>query len=419
MSEGARKPGALEEFAGAHGLVYAERLDLPTSGDLLSEDDLSVRGAAAGILAGSERGALCYLHYTERSNDTTHERNRTAAVLRVPESIGFVPYLGTARMGSANHLVKSIELDGGGSLRVDQGANDAWLRELLSPAFSQWLRRNPDDFEWELADGVLCASREGHLRDPAALAALCADAAHIATTVREECLEEVETGEAKRSAAKSQSREKARDRLVDTLISRTTFANPPADVGSTRPQFREQLLRHPSTYVIALWMTLAIMLAVNIVGAGIYGLLLNLGNPGRAVIVYQVILFAIVAPLVLRSQVNGLSAELASRGFWREYMRTRQLTEEDPSLFAATHAKADLPGAPKRVMSGLLGGVDGALMLTGDGDKRGDVIALVAGETGPTAAASFDVSAPGPSTAALDGYVTRLASELRARSGAG
>ena len=248
------------------------------------------------------------------------------------------------------------------------------------------------------------------------LAALCADAARIATTVREECLEEVETGEAKRSAAKTEKPAKARDRLVDTLISKTTFANPPTDVGSTRPQFREQLLRHPSTYLIAFWMTLLIMLAVNIVGGGIYGLLLNLGNPGRAVIVYQVILFAIIGPLVLRRQVNGLSEELASRGFWREYMRTHALTEQDPTLFAATHAKADLPGAPKRVMSGVLGGVEGALMLTGDGDKRGDVIALVAGETGPTASAAFDVSAPGPSTTVLDDYVTRLAGELRSRA---
>ncbi len=416
MSDKARKPSALQEYAEANGLVYAERIGLPTSGDLLGEDDLSVKGTAAGILAGSERGALCYLHYTYRSNDTTHEANRTAAVLRIPESMGFVPYLGTARMGSGTHLIKSVELDGGGSLRVDEGVNDGWLRELLSPAFTQWLQRNPDDFEWELADGVLCTSREGHVRDQEQLAALCADAARIATTVREECLEEVETGEAKRSAAKTEKPAKARDRLVDTLISKTTFANPPTDVGSTRPQFREQLLRHPSTYLIAFWMTLLIMLAVNIVGGGIYGLLLNLGNPGRAVIVYQVILFAVIGPLVLRRQVNGLSEELASRGFWREYMRTHALTEQDPTLFAATHAKADLPGAPKRVMSGVLGGVEGALMLTGDGDKRGDVIALVAGETGPTASAAFDVSAPGPSTTVLDDYVTRLAGELRSRA---
>ena len=165
MSEGARKLSALREYAEAHGLAYAERIDLPKSGDLLREDDLSVKGAAAGLLAGSERGALCYLHYTYRSDDTTHEVNRTAAVLRVPESIGFVPYIGTARMGSGTHPIKSVELAGGGSLRVDDGVNDAWLAELLSPAFTEWLQRNPDDFEWELADGVLCVSRTGHMRD--------------------------------------------------------------------------------------------------------------------------------------------------------------------------------------------------------------------------------------------------------------
>ena len=158
------------------------------------------------------------------------------------------------------------------------------------------------------------------------------------------------------------------------------------------------------------------MLGVNIIGGGIYGLLLNLGNPGRAVIVYQLILLAIIGPLVLRSQINGTSQKLAAQGFWNEYARSHHLTLEDPTTFAATHAKANLPGAPKRVMTGILGGAERSLMLTGDGDKRGDLIALVAGENGPTASAPFDVSAPGPSTAALDSYVERLAGELGKQS---
>ena len=53
-------------------------------------------------------------------------------------------------------------------------------------------------------------------------------------------------------------------------------------------------------------------------------------------------------------------------------------------------------------------------MITGDGFRRGDVIAIVAGETGPVASADFEVSAPGASAKALDSYVERLAAELRA-----
>ena len=47
--------------------------------------------------------------------------------------------------------------------------------------------------------------------------------------------------------------------------------------------------------------------------------------------------------------------------------------------------KASLPGTPKRVMTGVFAGVPGSLMVTGDGLKRGDSIALVGGETGPIA----------------------------------
>jgi len=415
VSAGARKSSALQEYAEAHGLTYAKRIDLPTAGNLLGQGDLRIEGTAAGILSGSERGALCYLHYSYRSNDTTHDVDRTAAVVRVPESMGFAPYLGSGRMATTAHLVKSVDLDSGKSVWAADGANDSWLAELFSPAFTQWLSRNPDEFEWELSGGVLCASLKGHVRDETRLTALCDDTAHIAGRIREECLEEVELGQAKRTAAKPTKRQTATDKLAAAILEGTTFAKPPTDVASTRPQFRDHIVRHPSTYLTSLWFTLWIMLAINIIGGGIYGLLLNLGNPGQAVIIYQVILFAIVFPLVLRRRINGLSERLSTQGFWREWARTHDLTEEEPTTFAATHAKANLPGAPMRVYSGGFGGVQGWLMFTGEGDKRGDVIALVAGEQGPTAAEPFDVSAPGPSTAALDGYVTQLAAKLRSR----
>lgn len=418
MSGAARKPSGLQEYAKAHGLDYAKRIDLPRSGGLLEEDDLSVEGAAAGLISGKERGALCYLHYTYVSDDHTHEVDKTAAVVRVPESIGFLPYLGSGTTVVLGRDTKSKELDGGGSVRVSAGANDAWLTELFSPAFCEWLSRNPAGFDWELCDGVLCASRGGHIADEGELQALCDDTARIASTIREQCLQEVETGEAKRTAAKTTSNRKVGAKLSDAILARTTFDNPPSDIQSARPQFRHILVRHPTIYFNALWITLLIMIGVNIIAGGLYGLLLNLGNPGQAVIIYQLILFVIIFPLVLRSQINGMSSDLATNGFWREYIRTHHLTEEDPSSFAATHAKANLPGAPIKVLTGDLDDVQGSLMITGDGSKRGDVIALVAGETGPVASAPFDVSAPGISTTVLDSYAKRLADEIRKQQGA-
>ena len=301
-----------------------------------------------------------------------------------------------------------MKLDGGGSVRVADGVNDAWLVELLSPAFTDWLARSPDDFHWELADGVLCASRGGHLTAESELTRICSDAAHIATTVREESLEEVDSGGAGRSAVRP--KRKADDRLVEAILARTTFDHPPNDVAESLPQFRRLIVRHPSTYFISLFMTLAFMLVANVIGGGIFGLLLNLPSPGRAVLIFELCLFAIIGFFVLRSQINGTSRKLAIEGFWREYARTRGLRLEDPSAFAATHAKAEPPGRSRPgCMSGGLGGVDGSLMITGDGFTRGDSIALVAGPVGPMASAEFEVSAPGASAKALDAYVERLA----------
>ncbi len=414
MSAGRKDDNPLAEFAAAHGLEYADGVELPATGRLLSEDDLRQNGAATGDLAPGEPGTLCWVTYTYRFNDTTHTVKRTAAVLRVPESIGFAPYLGAAGLVALD--IKAVELDGGGKVMAAKGVNDGWLAELFSPAFAAWLGRNPDDFQWELSDGVLCVSREDHVTKEFELAALCNDAAHIATTIRDECLEEVETGEAKRTAAKAKE-PTGRDKVVSAVLAKTTFDHPPADVEATRAQFREAVVRIPGTYISAFLRTLLWMVAVNIIGGGIYGLLLNLPNPGMAVLIYQGILFVVIGYFVLRSQINGTAKQLAAEGFWQQYAKARGLTFEDPGSFAATHAKAELPGNPVRVMTGTFDGIPGSLLVTGDGLKRGDSIALVAGESGPTATADFDVSAPGPSAAALDQYAADLALDLKTRPG--
>lgn len=414
VTAGPTESSALAEFGRARGLALGVggRDDLPAQGALLTESDLAVATLVRGKLPGGEDGSLCHLTYTHRSNDHTRTVRRTAAVLRVPESIGFAPYLAGGGIESIRLGTRNVKLDGGGSIRADEGVDEAWLTELLSPAFAEWLARSPDDFHWELANGVLCASREGHLTGEVELSRLCEDAAHIAERVREESVEEVESGGARRSAAKR--KRDAEAVMAERMLAGTTFETPPKDVASAAPQFRHHLSRHPSTYVVALFMTLAWMLGINIIGGGIFGLLLNLPNPGRAVLIFELSLFAIVGYLCLRHQINSMAARLARDGFWREYARGRELRAEDPGVFAATHAKAELPGSPERVLAGNLGGVQGALVVTGTGLKRGDVIAIVAGPDGPVASADLQVSAPGISAAALDSYVERLAGELRA-----
>ena len=132
-------------------------------------------------------------------------------------------------------------------------------------------------------------------------------------------------------------------------------------------------------------------------------------------IVYQLILFVVIGFFALRSQINGTSKKLAEEGFWQQYAKSRGLRFEDPSAFAAAHAKAELPGKPARVMTGTFDGIPGSLLVTGDGFTRGDSIALVAGPTGPTATLEFDVSAPGASAKALDQYAADLVLDLKTR----
>jgi hypothetical protein len=407
---------ALDEFAEAHGLEAAESVELATSGALLSENDLKQRAAATGALPGGETGTVCHLTYTTRSNDSTRTHDKTAVVIRVPESIGFAPYLAAGETSLyLGTKTRSVKLDGGGQVRAADGIDEAWLTELLSPAFTHWLQRSPDGFGWELAEGVLCVWRDGHLTTERELVPLCEDAALIARTVREESLEEVDSGKAEASAAETKT--DSEGKLAKAILDRTTFAHPPADVAEAMPQFRGLVVRHPSTYFVALFMTLAWMLGINIIGGGIFGLLLNLPNPGLAVLIFELALFAVVGFLCLRSQINGISKRLATEGFWREYARGRDLRSEDPGAFAATHAKAGLPGRPKRVLTGVFGGIPGSLMLTGDGLKRGDSIALVSGPSGPIATAELDLSAPGASARALDAYVETLVLDLQTQPG--
>ena len=417
MNEGDAGSGAIAKFAERRRLSYSQRAEIPRNGALLCEDDLEVHGAASGELPGGEPGTLAYLSYTYRSGDSTRTARLTAVVLSVPESIGFVPYLAATTGGLAGGLpagVQTHSLDIGEdvSVRVDSGASDDWLRELFSPALTDWLARSPEGFAVELADGVLRVSRDGYLTSAADLERLCEDAAHLAKALRAESVEEVETGGAKRSAAKLKPPDAVEAAALQRLIGEVDFEQPPADVAAAQIAYRDAVVRRPSTYLGGLLRGIAWTLAINVIGGGIYGLLLNLPNPLTWVIVFQVLVLVSATLLSTRGLISRRSAAAATEVFFREYARSRDLEFEDPLSFAAIHAKAELPGKPDRVLTGRFDGVNGSLVLVGDGLKRGDRIALVAGPSGPTAAADFEVSPPGVSARALDDYAKRLADEL-------
>lgn len=407
-----RNAGGLEAFARAHSLAAGSGGELPTTGSLLGRGELGLDGAVNGELPGGEAGVLLACTWETRSDDTTQTHRRTAVAIRLPESIGYAPYLqigGLFGLPAGGIAKRKFEPAEGVRVIVAEGVDQGWLTELFSPAFSEWLQRNPDGFGAELDAGVLVVAREGHLSAEEKLVQLCEDAARIAREIREEALEEVEAGGGAVAKADAPDR---RTRVALALVGELGLEQPPANVESALGVAQVHARRAYPTFVSTISGTLVIMLAVNVVGGGIYGLLLTVGDPLTNVLVYQAILLVVIGFFRYRHVANDTAAKTATEAFWQGYERQRGLREVDPLRFSAEHAEAGLPGKPTRVLEGPFGGAPGFLMLTGDGRKRGDRIALVRGPKGPTAVTELDVAAPGVSTATLDEHIATLLLDL-------
>jgi hypothetical protein len=289
-----------------------------------------------------------------------------------------------------------------------KGTSATWLAQLLSPALVDWLARSDDDFGFELAAGVLCAGRDGYLTDAKALQTVCEDAAHIATAIREESLEEVGSGGAEAEAAKDPD---AVDPRMETAL-KEVRPDAPADTKAAEGAFRSYARRSAATFFGALRFALLLTLLLNIPGIALPITLSAQGAYG-ALAVIEGGLIALVFFFSFRSRVRKSGAKYAEEAFYRAYAAKRELKLEEPLHFAAAHAEAKLPFKPDRVLSGPLpGGTSGSLALLGDGTKRSDRIAIVAGPKGPVAEAELKANTPNLSAQDLDGYTARLAAEL-------
>lgn len=416
---------SLAKFAASHGLTYAERVDLPPQGATLAHSDGKVEGAATGALPGGIEGSLVHFTYTYTytdSDDHTHTMTRrfTLAVTQVPESIGFLPYMGFAGSGS-----ELSPMAGGAEMtRIDlgedrgfkdaracayKGTSQSWLTQLLSPALLDWLARGEDDWGFELANGVLCAGRSGYVTDPAALTTICEDAAHVAGAIREESVEEIDSGDAEVDAAKNPD---AVDERMEKALGKVEVGSPPTIVAATG-SFKSHLRRSGGTFWNAIKVAVILTLVLNIPGAAIP--IVAISNGAYATLaVIEGALILIIFFFVFRSGVKSNSRKYAEEAFYRAYARDRHLKLEEPLHFAATHAEAKIPFKPDRVMSGPLpGDGEGSLVLCGDGSKRSDRIAVVLGPKGPVAEAGLESEAPGLSAKDLDTFFEQLAGEAR------
>jgi hypothetical protein len=418
----------LPKFAEAHRLADSASPSLPAQGDLLSRGG-QVKGAVTGSLPGGEQGTLAHYTYSYTTTDSdhhteTHHRFFTIVVTAVPESIGFMPALGFA--GSESEMSgfgaapgESVQVDLGGDKGLDgahcyryKGASENFTRQLLSPALVDWLARSESDLGFELADGVLCTSRKGYLEDGAALEALCAEAAHLTAAIRSESEEEEGTGGAAAAAAKDPN---ASDPRVEAAL-REVAIDPPADVNAAEATFRRHVSRSPRAIWRSLGYAVVIAAVLNVPGAAI-PILLAVAGSWIALAAIEALLVAITFFFVFRKEVRQTAQGSAGEAFFRGYARSRGMKLEEPLHFAATHAEARLAWKPDRVLTGPLpGGGEGSLCIHGDGSKRADRIAVVAGPAGPVAESELEAEPKGLSAKDLDTYLEQLAGEDALRS---
>jgi hypothetical protein len=416
-------PSALAEFAKERGLQYAERVDLPAQGKTLCESG-TVEGAATGALPGGVEGSLIHYRYTHTWTDSdnhshSEERRFTLVVASIPESIGFLPYMGFSgpasqlSAGAGGEDMAPIDMSKSEVLKqatamAYKGTRETWLAQLLSPALVQWLERCDEDFGFELANGVLCIGRGGYLKAASELTAVCEDAAHLAGAIREESLEEVGTGGEEAEAARDPD---AVDPRMEAAL-REVKLDSPATLGDAEGAFLSYARRAPATSLGALRFALLLTLALNIPGIALPIVFISEGLY-LPLLVIEGTLILTTFFFSFRSRVRQAGRKYAEEAFYRAYAADRELKLEEPLHFAASHAEAKLPFKPDRVLEGPLpGGTNGSLVLVGDGSKRSDRIAVVAGPRGPIAEAELRAEAPGLSAKLLDGYAERLEKEL-------
>jgi hypothetical protein len=84
----------------------------------------------------------------------------------------------------------SDALDARYEIFVKEGQDETWLRRLFSPSFIVWLAESPpDEFIFELVDGVLVAFVPGRHEDVAALDAVWAATGGVAKRLHDEAAE--------------------------------------------------------------------------------------------------------------------------------------------------------------------------------------------------------------------------------------
>ncbi len=412
----------MEDFAGTAGLTYEQDPEIPEEGGLLGVSGRHLGAGAAGALPeDGGAGQIAFLNYTTTDSDNhTTEHHHTVVAARITESMGFAPYLSyrtTLGVISQMGQLRDYNPEGsdnaglaGGKIRVFEGMSDDWLAQLFSPSLIDYVGRSPDDLSFELSGGVLCVARARYLTGEE-LQALWKDAGHLAAAIRAESRDEIESGTESTAAAKPARREAERSARIATALEAFGEDEEVPYLGAATPRFRSMMRRSPLTWIVTFLNSAVVLLILNIPGIAL-PIVLSVNGLYKLLAIIEGALFGIIFFFMLRNRISTRAEDYSHEAFFHAYARERKLKLEDPMKFAATHADAGLPFNPERVLTGTWpDGEEGSLVLRGDGAKREDRIAWVAGPKGPVADAELKSTEPGLSAKDLDGYAIELATK--------
>ncbi len=202
-----------EVYAASRGLTLIHgRGRLPQATPLLrkGDDRYTDRTLTGPIAEGFDEGTLALFTYEEETRDSDGDKQTnyyryTLGLVKVPESIPFVPELFCQRKFGLRALEKFEDVFRGDKERVTMEseallekyeifaskAQDAnHLRQLFSPSFIVWLTDSaPEKFAFELVGGTLCCYVSGHKENAADLDAIAAATGAVAQRLRDEALE--------------------------------------------------------------------------------------------------------------------------------------------------------------------------------------------------------------------------------------
>jgi hypothetical protein len=200
---------------------------------------------------------------------------------------------------------------------------------------------------------------------------------------------------------------------MEVVLSAAAITGPVASVAQEVPTFHRLLSRSPGQWFGTAMAGLFILLILNVLGVVVPILLIGAGRWGLLALIECIALVA-VSVIFFRHTVQSSSKHYAEEAFFRDYAGTRGLEQIPPLTFAAQHAQAKVPFKADRVLAGPVPGLpQAAVAIKGAGRKRGDVIAVVAGPSGPFAQEPLETTGPGLTAEQLEAATDRLAAQLR------